>query len=142
MKIEDYWIDYTIYEVEYKENHNYKEKKIYDFICCFTKMKQKQIERIIIQKINKQDLRVSYVGVTELFSAFLDKKIDSKIKIFNFYTIKFEVQIKNESKIFERIILEDPKISVEQISKKIVKQLSNVRKVIEVVEIGTALKVD
>lgn len=141
MKIEDYWIDYTIYEVEYKENRNGEENFLYDFICCFTKIKQEQLEKVIKKKNSEQGLRIVNAELNEMFPAFLDKKIDSKIKLFTFYTIKFEVQIDNKTKVFERVILEDPKLPMEKLSNKIIKQFANVSNVIRIVKIGTALKI-
>lgn len=141
MRIEEYWYDAFIYEVEYKMDKGSNRKIFFGYVCCKDDMSIEYLNKAVEKKVKVKHKDAVCITINEVFSAFIDKKSECNADFLSVYFVQFNVKIRDINRVIEKIILEDPTVSYDEIHSKIKKHFTNVVEVLKVKKLEQAMNI-
>lgn len=144
MKIEDYWNDGMVYEVEYEVVLN-NQKKIYNrFICCSQELDKDYVNNTAREKINSKFKNCESVNINEIYDVLIDKivlesKIVYPLEKFSLFRISFSTCQNNKVKEIDKMIVIKKDTPHEKLIMDIKQKFSNVKEVLIVQHIENTM---
>lgn len=134
MRIEDYWLDGIIYEVEYQVAVEELIKTKSDFILCMSELDEVYVIKLGEKVIRKKYGDVRFSGITELYDCLMEKHIytmkkENPLTSYSLYQINFTVMLNKSTKEIEKSIILESNMSQSTISELVRIKFSNVVKI-------------